>query len=175
MQISSLTTKVGNITALGFILGTAVLGFVAILGVWDFLDNEIIEKSFATIGLLVFVTVVILIASKYVGRNETPTPWPIFSSIQRITIGSLVISSALLALVGVLSIWEVLEGVSVGRSVASLAIIAFISLVTVMVCLERKGLKLMQPHLSPGRMIGWFIFVVFIFWFIASFGYGLFY
>jgi len=173
-HISKLTAKVANVTALAFISGLIILGFVSILGIWDFLDDDVVEKSFATIGLLVFVTVIILIATKYLGKNEVVAPLSIFASIQRITVGTLIISSALLALVGILSIWEILDGVSVGRSVASLAIIAFISLITVMICLERKGSKTMQHHLSPGRMIGWLFFIAIVYLLLTNLSHWLF-
>jgi len=169
-----LTTKVANITSIVFIFGLYILGFISILGIWEFFDKDVISKSFQTIGFLMFATVVILVAAKFLGKDQVSTPPPVFASVRRITIGVLIVSASLLALTGVLAIWDVLDGSAVQHSMASLGILAFVSFVSVMVCLEREGSQMLQHKFSSGRIVGWAIFILILFWFASTFGRFLF-
>ena len=73
---------------------------------------------------------------------------PKFRAIRNITLIVLIVSAALLTLLGVLAIWGVINDSStVSKSLSSLAIIAFSALIIVMVCREREGV-------SPNKKIG---------------------
>ncbi|MDB5194997.1 MAG: hypothetical protein JWO84_181 [Parcubacteria group bacterium] len=148
-----------NISAAIFIGSIALLSFVSVLGVWDVFSNEVITKSFLTIGLLAIVAVVIIIAGRYVDKTPTspgmdpPLPPPgaaAFRSIRQIMLGVLIVSAALLALLGVLAIWDVIsDKTAMYKSLASLAILGFSSLITVMVCLERENNQLARRSMGP--------------------------
>lgn len=135
--------KITDAASFLFILSLVVLGTISILGIWELFDEEVIVKAFQTIGLLAAVSVVISIAGRALDKSTLPegaSPIidPSFKIIRHITLGSLIISAAILAFLGVLAIWEVVAGDVMARSLASLATISFLSLVIVMVCLERE-------------------------------------
>ncbi len=69
------------------------------------------------------------------------------------TLVVLIVSVSLLALVGVLSIWEVLEGDTVYKSLVTMGIFAFASLVIVVTCLDRENHKLLH-HDIGGKKSG---------------------
>ncbi len=104
----------------------------------------VITKSVETLGLLALVSVVVIIASKSVGdSNIKAMPSPEFRAVRNITLATLIASSSFLALLGALSIWDVIsDRYILNKSLSSLAIIAFASLIIVIVALERE-----QNHL----------------------------
>lgn len=131
-------------TAAGlFIFCTIGLTAISILGVWDVLDGDVITKSFSTLGLLAVVAIIVIFAGRFID-SPTPeativAPHPLFHSLRNLTLTILIISAALLAFLGVLAIWEVIDDIStLYKSLSSLAILAFSSLIIVMVCLERE-------------------------------------
>ncbi|MBP6860497.1 MAG: hypothetical protein KBC38_02975 [Candidatus Pacebacteria bacterium] len=134
-----------NIAAYLFIAAVAVLSIVSILGVWEVVEDDMIEKSFLTIGLLGVVAIVVIAAGRFI--DTTPMDdmnslaWvAAFKSIRHVTLGSLIVSAVLLAFLGVLAIWEVIADMEVlMRSMGTLAVIGFASLIIVMVCLEREN------------------------------------
>ena len=138
-----LKTMIQNTAAGLFIICVSVLSAVSILGVWEFFSSDVITKSFETLGLLAFVAVLVIVASKFVGDphaiDEAPVSHPGYHAIRNITLVTMIASSVLLALLGVLSIWDVISDTStIHKSLSSLGIIAFASMIIVMVCLERE-------------------------------------
>ena len=128
-----------------FIFCVAVLTIVSVMGIWEVFGTDVIWKSFQTLGLLAVVAVVVLAAGKFVtpdtapGQDESMMPHPMFKGIRNATLGVLIVSAGLLALLGVLAIWEVIkDSATVYKSLSSLAVLAFSSLIIVMVCLERE-------------------------------------
>ncbi len=139
----SITSLVQNTAAGLFIFCTTVLTGISVLGVWDFFSGDVISKSFETIGLLAFVAIVVIAASHYVGDTTKAAipvaPNPIFRTIRTITVASLIGSAILLAFLGVMSIWNVINNSDIlGRSMSSLAIIALSSFIIILICLERE-------------------------------------
>jgi hypothetical protein len=126
-----------------FIACVVILTAISVLGVWDVFTGDVITKSFETLGLLAIVSIVVIAASRWIGDPMAAvapyTPNPAFRAIRNITLITLIVSSTLLALLGVLAIWDVINDSStVNKSLSSLAIIAFSSLIIVMVCRERE-------------------------------------
>ncbi len=126
-----------------FISAIAVLSFISVLGVWEVFGSDVITKSFSTLGLLAVVSIAIIIAGRYFDKSDPavqPAGAPVFKSVRQVTLIVLIVAAALLALVGVLAIWEIIANSEVVfRSLGSLAIIGFAAFITVMVCLEREN------------------------------------
>jgi Na+/proline symporter len=137
-----------------FILCVAVLSVVSVMGIWEVFGTDVIWKSFQTLGLLAVVSVVVIAAGKFVspeptlpGQDLLPQSHPLFKGVRNVTLGVLIVSAALLALLGVLAIWEVIQdSATVYKSLSSLAVLAFSSLIIVMVCLERERNELWQKR-----------------------------
>ncbi len=146
---------------------------ISVLGVWEFFSRDVIGKSFWSIGLLGVVAIVVIIAGRFIGKPQklqvpvgsmaavdVPVAVdPVFTSVRHVTIVVLIVSVSLLALVGILSIWEVLAGDTVYKSLATMGIFAFASLVIVVTCLERENHKLLhgggnKSGMSMGAIIG---------------------
>ena len=169
-KISGVKTLAQNTAAGVFIACICILTIVAIMGVWRIFSGEVIMKSFETLGLLAFVAMVVIVASKFVGDpNTVAMPSPGFRAIRNSTLATLIVSASLLALFGVLSIWDVITDKDVlTKSLSSLAIIAFSSLIIVMVALEREQnpfWKKRAGQISGGTIILGIFFV----WFLFSF------
>lgn len=137
---SATKTMVQNTASGLFIACIFILTLASILGVWKIFSSDVITKSFETLGVLAFVAAVVILASRFVGDPATVAlPSPAFRPVRNITLGTLIVSSVLLAFFGVLSIWDVITDKDVlAKTLSSLAIIAFSSLIAVMVCLERE-------------------------------------
>ncbi len=138
-----------------FIIAIAVLTSVCVLGVWDFFSDDVIWKSFETVGLLALVAVIVIVAGRFLGMNGASSvpslPNPAFTSLRRITLGVLIIASALLAFIGVLSIWEVITDTDVlFKSVGSLAVLAFGAFVMVVTCMERENNPMLKQQSVSG-------------------------
>lgn len=141
-QSGSMKGVVQNVAAGLFIACVTVLSAISIMGVWKIFSSDVITKSFETLGLLAFVAVVVIVASKFVGDPSVvaePIPRPGYRAMRNITLATLIGSSSLLALLGVLSIWDVITDKDIlNKSLSSLAIIAFSSFIIVLICLERE-------------------------------------
>jgi hypothetical protein len=147
--------KIEDVAAFVFIVAVGVLSVISMLGVWDFFKQDVITKSFETLGLLALVAVVVMVAGKFIeGRGQqevgmaTPAlPSPAFKIVRQITLTILIISVSLLAILGVLAIWEVIKDKDVlYKSLSSVAILAFGSLIIVITSLEREGNRLMNQE-----------------------------
>lgn len=135
-----------------FIVAVGVLSVISILGIWKIFGQSVIGKSFSTIGLLAVISIIVIIAGRYMDKEKgslTSSAAPVFRSIRHITLGTLIVSAAGLALLGVLAIWEVMGGDVLYRSLSSLGVIAFCSLIAVMVCLERENNRAARDGAVP--------------------------
>ncbi len=136
--------KLQDVAAISFIIAVFILTTVSVLGIWDFFDRDVITKSFQTIGLLAFVSVMILVSGRFVDQKLEigHTSNPFFNSVRHITVAVLIISGSMLALLGVLAIWDVIADKDVlYKSVGSLAAISFSSLVVIATAKEMEGKK----------------------------------
>jgi hypothetical protein len=142
--------KIENSAAFIFILAIAVLSFISILGVWDFFSHDVISKSFQTLGLLAAIAVIVLVAGKFMDKSDTTTavesvPNPTFKAIRKITLTVLIVSASILAILGVLAIWDVITDKDVlYKSLSSVGILAFGSFIITMVSLDREGSSFMN-------------------------------
>lgn len=144
--------KLQDWAAFGFIFCVFILTVISVLGVWKILDEDVILKSFYSVGLLGVVAAIVLIAGQFidkkhdmvVGADGSAVPVlmqvnPLFTVIRHLMLGSLIFSVSLLALIGILAIWEVLDSDATYKSLSTMAILAFSSLVVVMTCYEREN------------------------------------
>jgi len=175
--------KVQNSAALFFIISVVILATISIFGVWDILDEDVITKSFRTLGLLAAVAVIVMVAGRFidsrhevVGIGEAPLVGtessseinPMFTSIRHATLAILIVSVVLLALFGIMAIWEVLSGEVMEKSLSSIGILAFSSFVIVLTCLERENHKILRQGGKPisGGMA--FLIIMGFFWILVS-------
>jgi hypothetical protein len=154
-----------------FIGIVALFSAIAVMGIWEILGKDVIEKSLMTIGLLALVAVIVMVAGRFVGNREsTPgativVPHPAFHSIRRLMIGVLIASVSLLALLGVMSIWDVIDEREVlFKSLSSIAVLAFAAFVVVITCLEREGTSAGSRKVT----LGGFLAALIAMWVFAS-------
>jgi len=163
--------KIKDIVSLFFILCILILTTISILGVWDFVSDDVISKSVMTIGLLAVVSLIIIGATHFIGskpktnfeqQNEDALAESdqnsmvlSFNVIRHIVIGILILSAVILAFLGVLSIWDLMEGKVLGKSISSIGIIMFASSIITITCLSREGHKI-----SGSSVSGWVIFAI---------------
>ena len=131
---------------------------------WEVFEKKVIDQSFQTLGILALVTVITLIAGKFIESRSQETekalPPPAFRVIRRTTLIALIVAISLLAFVGVFAIWEILEDEKiVTKSLVSLTILAFSAFIIVITCLEREG-RLGSPRGSKTISVGSIIFLI---------------
>jgi len=170
---NSVKTAVQNIASGLFIFCVFVLTVVSILGVWDIFSSDVITKSFETLGLLAFVSVVVIVASRFVGdpvaAAEAPMPNPGFRATRNVTLTTLIVSSVLLAFLGVLAIWDVITSTDIlHKSLSSLGIVAFSSFIVVIICLEREQIPFWKKH-SKGISGGGVVVAIILIWLFSRF------
>lgn len=159
-----------NTAAGTFIFAVAILTIVSIFGIWDVFSSDVITKSFETLGILAVVAAIVMTSGKYIHTDQesmTPElPNPVFKSIRQTSLGVLITSVSLLALIGILSIWDVISDKDVlYKSLSSIAILGFGAFVIVMVCLSREGNpSFKQKTISPVMIL---ILVIFVWFFIG--------
>jgi len=150
--------KVADVAAYIFIASVLVLSIVAIFGIWDMVSDDVIGKSFQSIGLLAVVTIIVLIADGFLDKKEdlivtnngsisVVRNKETFKVLRNMTLAVLITSVAVLALIGVLAIWDVIQGDNIGKSLGSIGVIAFSSLIIVLISLNREG----HPALVGGK------------------------
>jgi len=127
-----------------FVFAVVVLGTISILGIWDVLSGDVIWKSFETLGLLAVVAVIVMTAGKSIGVNPNDAviyaPNPGWASLRKGTLGLLIASVSVLALMGVMTIWDVIADKDVlYKSLGSVALLAFVSLIIVVTCQSMEG------------------------------------
>lgn len=161
--------KIQDFAGFVFIACSTLLAFIAILGIWDILADDAVEKSAQTIGLLAVVAIIVTIAGNffdyrqqgevvYADPNATPVVNHAFTAIRHFTVILLILAVSLLALIGVLAIWEVLAGEVLTKSLASISVVAFASFIIVLTCLQREQRQIMHTKLS-----GWVWALIIIF------------
>ncbi len=139
--------KIQDVAGFLFIIAVGILSAVSVLGIWDIFGKEVINKSFQTLGLLAVVAVIVIIAGRFIeGRkNEgdsliVEAPNELFMAIRHATVIFLIIFASMLALLGVLAIWDVITDKDVlYKTIGTLATLAFGSFIVVMTCLEREN------------------------------------
>jgi|GEM_PF-1304310 len=160
--------KLQNWAGFTFIFCTAFLTVVSVLGIWKVLNEDVVGKSTQTISLLAVVTVIIIIAGRFIDKraeiasrdqvgaeiSRTVEVNPAFTSIRHATLGILIAAVTLLTLLGVLSIWDVLSGETLTKSLSSMALVAFASLVIVITCLERENRLMLHRKISGAAIFG---------------------
>ncbi|MEI8174699.1 MAG: hypothetical protein WCG28_01990 [bacterium] len=144
--------KIQNGAAFVFIASVVILTVISICGVWKVFDVDVITKSIQTFGLLSVVAVIVMIAGKFVDSRDQLTvsstgavedvPFSnlAFTTIRKITLAVLIASVSILALLGVLAIWDVLSGEVLNKSISSIIVVAFATLIVIMTCLQREQL-----------------------------------
>jgi hypothetical protein len=160
---------VQNAAAYLFIACLFILTVVAVLGVWNLFSHDVIIKSFQTLGICALVAVVVVVAGRFMDATpesgtSTTVSTDIFKSIRYLTLTTLIAAVSLLALVGVLAIWNVITNADVlYKSLSSIAIVAFSSYLAVAVCLERENHPLWQKR-SSEFSVGGFVAICILFW-----------
>ncbi len=173
--------KLQNGAAFIFILSVVFMAAISILGVWEILGSDVISKSGQTIGLLAVVAFVIIVAGRFIDSRHEIAPAmagapasgvlpaeatnPAFGIIRHVTVVVLVISLTILALLGVLAIWEVMSADVMHKSIATMGVMVFASLAIVITCLEREQSPLLKKHVSGGAialiiLLGWWFFAM---------------
>jgi len=139
--------NIKHISAIFFIIATAVLSVVSILGVWKIFGNDVIWKSFETLSLLAVLSAVTMIAGNFIeSKNQSvevipEAPHPVFKMIRRSTLAILIVSVSVLAFLGVLAIWDVTPKDVLYKSLSSVCVLAFSTLIIVATCLEMEGVN----------------------------------
>jgi hypothetical protein len=161
-----------------FIFAVAVLGIISILGVWQVFNSDVIGKSFESIGLLAFVAIIVIAACRYLDAKTEGViyvPNPGWKGLRKGTAGILIASVSVLALMGILAIWDVITDKQVlYKSLSSVAILAFVAFVIVLTCLAMEH----DPSLSQdgqkkgpsaGQVVGYVILGIFLLWLLVFF------
>lgn len=176
--------SIQDIAAFIFIAAIAILSVVSVFGVWEIFEKDVIKKSFQTFGLLTAATAAIMIAGRFLegrakqeGVAKPDLPSPVFQTIRQGTITLFVVAVAILALVGALAIWELIEvKEALFRSLSSLTILAFGAFVIVVTSLERenKNKQILwgqilwgQKTINPGIVVWLIILASFLVWFLS--------
>ena len=163
---------VQDFVAFLFILAVSILSAISVLGVWKFLENDVIYKSFQTLGLLAVVALVVIAAGRFVETRAGGTlpvmTNPAFPALRKTTLSVLILCAALLALVGVLAIWDVIADKDMLYKVlGSLAIIVFGAFIIVMTCLEREN-KNVTGQQGGGSSLGVVFFFLIVGYFVLA-------
>jgi hypothetical protein len=163
--------KIQDAAATIFIICVAILTVVSVMGVWELFEGDVITKSFQTVGILAGAAVITIFAGRFMDNHHIeptstqsteavlsePTVNSTFSAIRYVTVVSLITSASLLALIGILSIWEVLKGDILAKSASSIGIVAFSSFLIIAVCLEREDHPIIHKKIS-----GWVILLAIV-------------
>jgi len=163
-----------------FIGAVAVLSIVSFLGVWDLFVQDVISKSFQTLGLLAIVAIVVMVASRFIearkaGEVAAPyVPHPAFRTLRQVTLSILIMLAAVLALIGVMSIWDFIpDGDVLWKSLGSLAVLAFGAFIIVLTCLEREKLPTVNANGTASNagsagLVGVIVALIIAGWFIMT-------
>ncbi len=141
-----------------FIVAVAILSVISIMGIWNVFGEDVIWKSFQTLGLLAVVSIVVMVAGSHMEKraagevNFVPElPNPAFRGIRKATLVILIVAVAFLAIIGVLAIWEVVSDKSVlWKAVSSVCALAFGAFIIVITSLQREG----NDHMKSSNISG---------------------
>jgi len=161
------SNKIKNWSAGAFIGCIVILTFISVLGIWHIFQADVIRKSFETIGFIGFIALVVVFAGSYLGDKPedgaVAVPQPQFRSIRNITLITFIASATILALVGILSIWDVIDNATVlAKTIATLSVLAFSSLIIVLISLQREQSDLWRRRgksITGTVVLGLFIFL----------------
>jgi len=145
--------NIKTVAASFFAISVSILSIISVMGVWDVFGEDVIWKSFKTLGLLAFAAVIVLAAGDHIGLKAIPDsnelPNPLWGQIRKLTLSILIVAISLLALLGILSIWEIIKDKDVlWKSVSSLIILAFGALIIVATCRQMEGTNKSKPATS---------------------------
>ncbi len=167
--------RISDVVALLFIGCVGVLTVLCLLSIWKFIDGDVVFKSMATIGIVAFASIIALFASRAMGNqiaesSEISPYIPLFTSLRYLTSTLLIVAVAVLALVGVMAIWDLItDNAVIMKTVVSMIILAFSSFIAIATCAEREnrtifgGVREGRRHISVGGII---LLVVLGAWFI---------
>jgi len=163
-----------------FIAAVATLSVISVLGVWEFFARDVISKSFQTLGLLAVVSIVVIVAGRYIDARHSGqgvpayVPNAAFSTLRKLTLAILIMLAAVLALLGVMAIWDVIADKDVlWKSIGSLAVMAFASFIIVLTCSEREKLPTVNSDgttsvAGSNGMVGIILSLLIAGWFIMT-------
>lgn len=143
-------TKIKELASLLFMLCVLILSLISILGIWDLVPDDLVEKSMATIALITFTSLIVAFAAtlsrhgEKTGVENVPAPInPTFPIIRKMSTTLLITAVILLTLIGVLSIWELFPEEILFQSLSTIAVLAFAFFIIMISCLmnEKKTLN----------------------------------
>lgn len=169
-----------------FMLCVTILTGISILAIWDLLPEDVIGKSMATMGIIALALLLVVFAGGFFRRGEEVsagaeqlTPFetnPIFPFIRKTSVTFIIASVVLLALFGIMSIWEVFPRETLFKSLSSIALIAFSFFIMVLTCMVNEKGKLSGVDSegktgSQSQSAGVYLFlgIVLLAWIFASF------
>ncbi len=147
-------TKFANGAAYFFIFTSFVLTVISAAGIWNVFTEDVVWKSFQSIGLIALACVIILAVDGFSAKkslsqeevSETEGSIKGFGFFHTIAVTILITSVAVCVFLGLLSIWDIVKGDVLYKSLSSIATIGFFSLLTVIVCNKRTAdMKKMLP------------------------------
>ncbi len=149
-----MTKKIGDIVTLFFILCVGFLAFISVLSIWKIIDGDVMFKSLATVGIVAFASIIVMFASKSMSTNTVQNEdqnslVPIFTGVRYVTSGLLIICITLLAIIGVMAIWEVIKDKEVlNRVIGSMLVLAISSLIIIVACADRESKSIFGNHVE---------------------------
>ena len=129
-----------------FILAVIVLTLIMVAGIWDFLDRDVIDKSAQTLGVLGFISLMILLVGHFSGKGNKENqqeiihvPDPLFQSIRKTTVVVFIFLVSILAFFSVLAIWELVSDKDIlYKSLSSVGVFTFSSVLIILTSLSRE-------------------------------------
>lgn len=154
-----------------------ILTGISMLGVWDFFSHDVIGKSVQTLGLLAVISLVVMAAGRFLDRKPddmlaSAVPDPAFKAIRQLILIILIVAVSILALIGILSIWDIITDKQIlYKSLVSVGILAFSSFIIVLTCLDRENNPLLHKKTSnsPGPVLAILLVVGLLFLFGSAF------
>lgn len=139
-------TKIANYATYFFILTTLALTIVSIGGIWGALNNDVVWKSFESIGLIAIASMVVLVVEAFSDKkkvtqeeaSEYMEALHVFTFLHRISVTIIIVSLVVCVFLGLLSIWEIMDSDGLYKAVSSIATIGFYALITLGVCISRE-------------------------------------
>lgn len=165
-----------------FILSTVFLTFISIYAIWSNNARDLFVKSFESVLLMLFVSLVILVASKYMHSDEELAALQndeqgeinsieTFKIIRKGTVSMLIGFTTILGFIGMMSIWDLFKDKTIlQKSLASVSSLIFSSIVIIVVCILRSNKESFGERMknaTPGDIGKSILAVFFILWFFS--------
>jgi hypothetical protein len=142
----NLISKIANISTYIFLILTLILTGICVISIWGE-SSEVIGKTFASMGLVAFAFFVVLaidgsghfrksIPASVAGEYVLAIEW--FVSLRKISFFVVIISVTVSVFLGLLSIWDLLNGDVLFKTLATILSAGFYALITIMVCKQRE-------------------------------------